>query len=160
MHQPHLVDLHCIKLDMQLNRIDTLSVRCAPGVSIPAEATKVHGITNEMVSECRPFAYYYQTIANYFTGSTILVGHNLLFDKMVLYYELARIGKTLNFPWSIRGIDTIEVMQQYFGHRLNLTDTHGWLFNSGFDSAHSASNDCEATCKCFIEMVNRDMVLL
>ncbi len=159
-HQPHLVELVAMRYDRRLNHIDTLKLRCKPGIPIPLEATKVHGITNEMVSQDLPFAAHYQSLAEYFTGCIVMVGHNCLYDKMVVYYELLRIGKSLNFPWAVRDIDTIEVTQQHFGHRLNLTDTHSWLFGSGFDSAHSADNDCSATAKCFAEMVRREMVVL
>jgi DNA polymerase III epsilon subunit-like protein len=159
-YQPYLIDLYCIKLSMDLNLIDTLSIRMKPPISIPLEASKVNGITDDMVTECFPFAYWYPMIGEFFTGSRILVGHNSSYDKSVLHWELTRLGKQLNFPWSVREIDTLEICSQQLGHRLNLTDLHLWLFNEGFDAAHTADVDCKITHKCFIEMVGRGMVEL
>ena len=157
-HQPHLVELHAIKLNNDLNYVDQILVRCKPPILIPDEAIKVHGITNQMVADEKPFAAVYPGIANFFLGSDTLVGHNLLFDKYVLWWELVRLGKQLNFPWSIRGICTAEVSSQYFGHRLNLQDLHIHLFGGGFADAHSAQVDCAMTAKCFTEMHKRKMV--
>ena len=159
-YQPYLIDLYCIKLDMNCNSIDTLSIRMKPLIPIPAEATKVNGITNDMVADCLPFAAHYQRIGDFFTGSRILVGHNIGFDKSVLHWELMRLGKGLNFPWSVRDIDTVEICNQQLGHRLNLTDMHLWLFNEGFSDAHTADVDCRVTTKCFLEMVGREMIEL
>lgn len=159
-YQPHIVELVAIKLNGNFQEIDRLNIRCKPGIEIPEEAIKVHNITNEDVANCKSFAAYFNEIANFFLGSNIMVGHNSLYDKMVLYYELVRLGKTISFPWSIRTVDTAEVTHQYLGHRLNLTDLHIHLFGEGFTGAHSASADCDVTCKCFVEMVKREMIVL
>jgi len=158
--QPHLIDLYAIKLDLNLNIIDTLSLRMKPSISISPEASKVNGIYDKDVVSCFPFSYWFPTIAKFFTGGTIQVGHNLNYDQMVVWYELNRIGKTLNFPWSARSIDTVEVCTQQLGHRLNLTDMHTWLFNEGFDLAHTADADCKITLKCFARMIWKGMVVL
>jgi DNA polymerase-3 subunit alpha len=158
--QPFLIDLACIKLDENLNPIDTLTIRMKPPVLIPAEASKVNGIYDKDVVSCMPFAFWYPVIAKFFTGGEVQVGHNLNYDQMVIWYELNRIGKTLNFPWSFKSIDTVEVCSQQFGHRLNLTDMHLWLFKEGFELAHTADADCKITTKCFIELIGRGMVVL
>jgi len=157
-HKPHMIDLYAIKLTDDLVRFNTFHVRCKPPIPIPLDATKVHGITDHDVVECHSFAGVYPAIAEFFLGSRVLVGHNLLYDKMVLYYELMRIGKNLNFPWATGGICTAEVSSQYHGYRMNLTDLHISLFGEGFAGAHSASSDCEITLKCFVEMKRREMV--
>jgi len=158
--QPFLIDLACIKLDENLNPIDTLTIRMKPPINIPPEASKVNGIYDKDVVPCMPFAFWYPVISKFFTGAKMLVGHNIMYDKLVLWNELQRMGKTLNFPWAIRDVDTVEVCSQQFGHRLNLTDMHLWLFNEGFESAHTADTDCKITMKCFIELIGRGMVVL
>lgn len=159
-YQPHLIDLYAIKLSDNLELIDTFTIRCRPPIEIPDEAIKVHGITNDDIKDAGPFSSVYLAISNFFLGSDYLVGHNLMYDKMVLYWELFRLGKVMNFPWSIRGICTAEASSQHLGYRLNLTDLHMKLFSESFTGAHSASSDCEITAKCFIEMVNREMIVL
>src|SRR4029078_5394991 len=138
-HQPHLIDLYAIKLTDDLVRFNTFHVRCKPPIPIPLDATKVHGITDHDVVECHSFAGVYPAIAEFFLGSRVLVGHNLLYDKMVLYYELMRIGKNLNFPWATGGVCTAEVSSQYHGYRMNLTDLHISLFGGGVGVGQLAS---------------------
>jgi DNA polymerase III epsilon subunit-like protein len=161
-YQPHLVELSAIKLSMvnDFEVLDRLYLRCKPPIEIPLEAIRVHHITNEDVVDCKPFEYYFNEIADFFTGSRILVGHNLLYDKNVIWWELVRMGKTMNFPWSIRGICTAETSMQYKGFRNNLTDLHTDLFGVGYELAHTAVVDCEVTMKCFVEMVKRGMIVL
>jgi len=159
-YQPHLIDLYAIKLDMNLNLIDTFSIRVRPPIQIPPEASKVNGITDDMVTDCLPFAAKYNDVAEFYLGSKVQVGHGLMFDKSVLHWELMRLGKSLNFPWAIQDVDTLEICSQQLGHRLNLTDLHVWLFNEGFYLAHTANVDCQITHKCFIEMVGRGMIEL
>jgi DNA polymerase-3 subunit epsilon len=158
IHQPYLIELVAMKLNDDLVMVDKLHVRCKPPIKIPDEAIRVHGITDEMIKDEGPFSSVYLEIANFFLGCNMLVGHNLLYDKMVLYYELVRIGKQLNFPWSIRGVDTAEVSAQYYGHRKNLLDLYVHLFGVGFADAHSANADCARTMDCFIEMNRREMI--
>ena len=138
-HQPYLIDLYAIKLNSEFIITNTLEVRCKPPIAIPSEATKIHGITDADVKDSKPFIYYFSQITEFFLGSKVLVGHNLIYDKMVLYYELMRVGKTLQFPWAPGAICTVEVSQQFNGYRMNLMDLYTSLFGTGFADAHSAS---------------------
>lgn len=159
-HQPHLVELAAIKLNDQLEMIDTLILRCRPPIDIPEDAIKIHGISNENVADCQSFVQVLPRITEFFLGSRYLVGHNLMYDKNVLYWELVRLGKVMQFPWAPGAICTVEVCQQYFGHRLNLMDLHIQLFSQSFAGAHSASVDCDVTMRCFVEMVRKEMIAL
>lgn len=159
-HQPYLVELAAIKLDDQLDITDHLLLRCKPPIDIPEDAIKIHGISNEDVSHCKLFVQELPRIAEFFLGSRYLVGHNLMFDKNVLYWELMRLGKVMQFPWAPGAICTAEVSQQYNGFRLNLMDLHIQLFGESFVGAHSANVDCDVTMKCFVEMVRREMIVL
>lgn len=159
-YQPHLVDFTGLEFDANLEHITTLSFRCKPPIDIPDDAIRVHGITNAEVNDFPPFSYFFPRLTHFFLGAKIAVGHNLMYDKMVLYWELVRLGKVLNFPWPPGAICTAEVVMQQLGHRLNLTDLHTKLFNQTFTGAHSASVDCEITAKCFIEMVRQGMIVL
>jgi len=158
IHQPQLVDFYGIKLDESFNEISRLTFRCKPSILIPDDAIKVHGITNEDVANEKPFASHFVTLSNFFLGCEIEVGHNVFFDKMILFYELFRIGKDINFPYPPRSICSAEISSQQKGFRQNLTDLHTELFGMAFTGSHSASNDCEATMKCFVELVNRGRI--
>jgi DNA polymerase III subunit epsilon len=159
-HQPYLVEFFGIKLNKNFTILETLTFRCLPPIMIPEEAIKIHGITNEAVANCERFSAHYLKLARFFLGTEIAVGHNLMYDTMIIYWELYRMGKIMNFPWPIRPICTAEISSQQKGYRQNLTDLHTELFGVGFEGSHSASVDCETTAKCFIEMVERGMITL
>jgi DNA polymerase III subunit epsilon len=157
-NQPYLVEFYAIKMNRDFEPIDKLTFRCKPPIMIPEDAIKIHHISNNDVANCERFIAHFTNLAHFFLGTEVAVGHNLMFDTMVLHWELVRAGKQLSFPWPIRPICTAEISSQQMGYRQNLTDLHTELFGIAFEGAHSASSDCETTAKCFIEMVNRGMI--
>jgi len=158
-HQPYLVELFAIKLHSGLlNRIGDLHIRCKPPIDMPEQAIKIHGITDADVKAEPSFISIYDKLYDFFSGAEIFVCHNVGFDKMVLYWELYRRGKVLNFPWAKRDICTVEISQQMKGYRMTLVDLYIELFGEGFTGAHSASVDCEMTMKCFVELVRRELI--
>jgi len=158
--QPHCIEFHGIKLNLELEVIDMMSFRCKPPVPISEGAIRVNGITNEMLVNEKPFAYFFTGLAEFFTGSLLAVGHNIMFDKMILWYELVRLNMTLSFPWPMGSICTAETCSKQLGYRQTLTDMHERLFGTGFTGAHTASGDCAITMKCFVEFVRRGVITL
>ena len=158
--QPCMIEFHGIKLNFELETIDTMSFRCKPPVPVSEGASRVNGITNEMLTNEEPFANKFNGLAEFFTGSLLAVGHNLRFDQVIIYWELVRLGMTLQFPWPYRNVCTVETCQKQLGFRQNLTDMHERLFGTNFTGAHTAMGDCEVTMKCFIEFVRRGVITL
>lgn len=78
---------------------------------IPKEATRIHGITNEMVANCPLFK---DIVGDFlaFIGNDQLVIHNAPFDMGFLNAELARIGKPLLEAG--RAIDTLVLAKRRF----------------------------------------------
>ena len=68
-----------------------VNVLVNPGVPIPAAATRVHGITDDMVADAPLFAGVAQEVRDY-VGDLPLVGHNVQFDKKFLNAALKRAG--------------------------------------------------------------------
>ena len=70
---------------------DTFSTLVNPGRHIPAQATKVNGITDQMVSEA-PLIREAMTEFLRFVGEDILVGHNIQsFDMKFIYREVEEL---------------------------------------------------------------------
>jgi len=158
--QPHLVEFAGVKINHQLQTIDQLNFMVKPRVPIPEDATKVHGYTDETVKGMKPFAAHWRILADWFLGATHCVGHNLQYDKLVLSWELIRIGKQLNFPWPPGAICTVEEIQKLKGYRMSLSDLYVELMGESFHNAHSAVADVQATAKVFIKMVEKEMIKL
>ncbi len=96
-----------IELDGATTRFQSL---VNPGCPIPAAATRVHNISNEMVSAAPTFrnvAPEFMTLAR---GST-LVAHNARFDLGFLQESLFRAGHEL---WKGQTMDTLKLTRQVF----------------------------------------------
>lgn len=105
-----------------------------PSVPIPAEITKVTGITNEMVAGHR---IDQEDVANFIEGAAIIVAHNAAFDRPIAErISQAFIAK----PWACSMSD-IDWKDEGFGSRRlgELLAAFGLFFD-----AHRASDDCEA----------------
>ena len=73
-------------------RIDT----CVdPGVPIPAESTRIHGLTDSRVAGAPRFAELIEPLREAL-GTRVVVGQHIRFDLAVLRHEAARAGA----PWS------------------------------------------------------------
>lgn len=95
--------------DPLLNR--TFSQLVHPGCSIPAEATAIHRITNEMVAEAPSFAKVAEEFIQFCEGDVILLAHNNdTFDFHFLRHEFAR-NQLILPPW--RFIDTLKWSRRY-----------------------------------------------
>ncbi len=62
-----------------------------PGIPIPAEATAIHNISNEMVSSALSFKEVGQAFAEFCPPNTVLIAHNNeSFDKLFIEAEFKR----------------------------------------------------------------------
>lgn len=82
-----------------------------PGVVIPAEATRVHGITNEMVAEAPSFRDIAKELLE-FLGISPIVAHNAKFDIDFVNAELQRAGSP-TLPNEV--IDTVPLLRRAVG---------------------------------------------
>lgn len=109
--QPYMVEVALIKVDSDdpVKERDRLVTLVRPPVPLPEEFTKITGITESMLDGAPTFAEVYPKLWHFFLGETVLCGHNIMYDGMVLRYELARKDWMMRFPWPVRWVDTVEV---------------------------------------------------
>lgn len=122
-----------------------------PGDSAPRAASRVHGITNDMMQDAPRFDKVWDGVLEYINyvshqrGKPILVAHNLSFDLSFLKKELQRIGEPLpdwDFACSLRDIAKIV----WPGHSASLASL-GQLLSIHNEEAHRALSDVETTSK-------------
>ncbi|OGI08350.1 MAG: hypothetical protein A3F80_03420 [Candidatus Melainabacteria bacterium RIFCSPLOWO2_12_FULL_35_11] len=78
------------------------TVRVNPGIPIPEEATKIHGITDEDVKNCSLFADVAESLYEFF-GDSHLSGFSIRnFDTSILHWEFEQAG--FDFDLSDRAI--------------------------------------------------------
>lgn len=154
--QPKIIEIYAMKVDDEtLEKTGELDLLIDPKEPISEEITKITSITDEMVRGKRSFATHAKAIAEFWLGETVSCGHNITFDCDMLEIELKRLGLVNKFPWTPVRVDTVEMTEHYEGRRLKLIDLHTLLLGKGFESAHRARADVEATHRCLIEVKRR-----
>jgi DNA polymerase-3 subunit epsilon len=157
---PRLVQLAYLLYDKQGNEISGGDFIIQPdGFTIPAEASNIHGITNEKANRegvaLMTVLQDFQTLIN---RAEQLVAHNMSFDEKIMGAEFLRS----RMPDSIASKRKICTMQRStnfcaldgpYGYKWpKLSELHYKLFNAGFEEAHNAAVDINATAKCFWEL--------
>ena len=84
----------------------------SPGISIPQEATAIHGITDDMVQSAPSFHTVMKEFTQFCDGNVILVAHNgAFFDFVFLYHECRRAQVSLPDHW--QGLDSLIWARKY-----------------------------------------------
>lgn len=137
------------------------------GFNIPYDAERIHGICTELATEQgvslkEVLIKFNEAIAK----SKFIVGQNVGFDVNIMGCEFHRHG--VESPLSgMKILDTCteitaELLQLPGGRggkfKLpTLTELHEYLFGEPFAEAHNATADVEATTRCFLELVKREV---
>lgn len=132
------------------------------GFTIPADSVRIHGITTEHAR--RHGRAVSDVIAEVnaeltYARPTLLVAHNIDFDKNVLLAEMCRAGADL----VLERIPTYCTMQQGtdicrilgWGGRYkwpSLEELHRHLLKEMFEGAHDAASDVQACARCYFAM--------
>lgn len=83
-----------------------------PGVPIPSDATRIHGISDEMVKDSPTFDLIIPEMEEFCSGEVVLVAHNNdSFDIHFLHAEWKRADKTLPSSWLF--FDTLKWARKY-----------------------------------------------
>ena len=119
-----------------------------PQCHIPNAVTKIHGITNEMVSKQPAFDVVGSDFLNFSEGST-LVAHNAKFDLSFLQESLHRHSLC---TWKGKTVDSIAVIKQVFPNLKSysldkLRVSFGLVGKHG--PSHRAYADVETTLELF-----------
>jgi DNA polymerase III epsilon subunit family exonuclease len=127
-----------------------------PGMSIPAEASLVSGITDDDVKDKPGFEVVAGTIKS-LLADAVTVAHNYPFDLAFVTQEFQRIGQY--WPEPVAEIDTVDLSMRCFpdadSHKL--ADLCSRL-NVRLDGAHRATNDAAATGECMINLARTHQV--
>ena len=146
-----IVEIGCVELENQLPTGKTYHVYINPERAIPAEATAVHGITDEYVKNMPTFGEIVGDFMD-FIGNDRLVIHNAEFDMKFLNAEL----RTFGFPSldNRRALDTLKMAREKFpGSPANLDALcrRFGIDNSG-RSFHGALLDSQLLAEVYLEL--------
>lgn len=134
------------RVDGPVSRFQTL---VNPGIPIPANVIRIHGITDEMVSDAPAINDILDSFYSFFEGS-VLVIQNPRFD--LSFIERAFHVRDGGSP-ELRAIDTVRLAQKHFpslpNHKLS---TMAWHLGLNLKS-HRALDDAIACMSVFNEVV-------
>ena len=137
------------------------------GFNIPFDAERIHGISTELAqANGISLAEVLEKFNIALEKANFIVGQNLGFDINIMGCEFHRLG--ISSPMAtLPVLDTCTEITasllQLPGGRggkfklPTLTELHSYLFNKPFSEAHNATADVEATTRCFLELIRREV---
>ena len=126
-------------------RVGHFSSLVNPGLAIPPETTKIHGITDAMVRNSPAFPALAPRLLGLLEGS-VVVAHNAEFDLSFLEMEFARAG--LKLP-ELPVIDTLHIARHIGGFSNHKLGTIAKELAISAENWHRALSDVEMTRKIF-----------
>jgi len=137
------------------------------GFTIPYNAEKVHGISTERANkEGHLLEKVLQIFHEDVEKANYLVGHNIGFDVNVVGSEFLRKKIPMKLQ-EMKELDTKDLSTDYCaipggkGGKFKwptLTELHHKLFGNGFEDAHDAAYDVDATAKCFFGLITQQVL--
>ena len=117
-----------------------------PQIPIPAEASAVHGITNEAVKDAPTFAQIAKAVAARFKGADVVTYNGNAFDVPLLINEFRRVGVPMPFDLSPEGTSFYDglVVERHL-NRNTLSATYKRYTGEDLTGAHDALADVRAT---------------
>ncbi|MDR2962426.1 MAG: DNA polymerase III subunit alpha [Bacteroidales bacterium] len=137
------------------------------GFIIPFQAEKIHGISTEKAMQVgKPLQEVLALFGKHLEQCTHIAGHNIEFDLNIMGAEYVRAQLPSPFEKKIvldtmkSSVDFCEIPGGKNGKFKfpKLSELHSKLFGEGFDEAHNASADVQATARCFFELVRRNIL--
>jgi DNA polymerase III subunit alpha len=163
----------CVQIAWQLhdemgNLIEHQDYLIKPkGFNIPYDAERIHGISTELAMEQ---GYDLQEVLEKFnialSKTKFIVGQNIGFDVNIMGCEFHRsnIGSNMvKMPVLDTCTEVTASLLKLPGGRggkfklPTLTELHQYLFKVPFSEAHNATADVEATTRCFLELIKREV---
>ncbi len=135
------------------------------GYDIPYDAERIHGISTDLaMQQGVELATVLEKFNIALSKAKFIVGQNLGFDVNIMGCEFHR----LQIPSQMAQMPVLDTCTEVTAELLKLpggrggkfklptlTELHHYLFGVGFNEAHNATADVEATTRCFLELLRR-----
>lgn len=126
-------------------RVETLAELVNPGMPIPPEVSRIHGITDAMVKDSPSFGGVAPRLLAMLEDS-VIVAHNAPFDLGFLTAECERVG--LRFP-KLHVVDTLAIARKGWKFKSNRLGSIAAELNISSEGWHRALADVEMTRRIF-----------
>lgn len=146
-----IIDLAIVKLLPDMTRSE-ISFRFNPGMPIPEESTRVHGITDADVADYPKFATHAREIMQLLEGCDLAGFNSNRFDLPLLNNEWRRAGIEWDYN-NVRMIDAGNIFK--IQEQRTLTAALSFYCGKELKDAHSALADTNATVDVFLGQLER-----
>ncbi|ACZ49262.1 DNA polymerase III, epsilon subunit [Anaplasma centrale str. Israel] len=145
-----IIEIGCVELVDFVMTGQVFHKYINPERDIPIAATKIHGITTDMVKNMPKFAEMADQFLN-FVQDSVLVIHNAGFDLKFIETEMERIGKTKLYN---PVVDTLEVARRKFPGMPASLDALCKRFDISTSSRrfHGALKDATLLARVYVEL--------
>lgn len=138
--QPRIIEFACVLLDDDNAVIDEYETLIFPGCKLPAEITKITGITDDDLRGQPIWVAVMDEIKRRFAAADRMVAHNLPFDTRLVQMELDRHG-IKRWPWPQHQVCTVQEWYEHYGYRPKLINLYEDLTGEPFEQKHRALDD-------------------
>ena len=167
---PYIIQLSWIVFDFSLNKLESVNdyiIKLPLNISISKENTNIHGITmKQMKSEGKDIKKILAKFKNDIRKVTLIVGHNIKFDKTMVEVELYRNGfkncfeciRKKEFCTMKKGENLcgLKMLSFYTGKEIlkypKLTELHIKLFQKNPSNVHNSLIDILMCFRCYYKM--------
>lgn len=165
---PRMVQLSWLVFNKNFEETDRQDYIIFPEkYTIPAGAAKVHGITTERAkSEGQDLEMVLNHFAKAINDAEHLIGHNISFDENIAGAEFVRksvanqLFEKPRFCTMKETVDYCKLPGRYGYKWPTLAELHFKIFGEGFDNAHNAMADSEATARCFFKLLAMEEIYI
>jgi DNA polymerase-3 subunit alpha len=137
------------------------------GFNIPYDAERIHGISTELAqAQGVPLIEVLEKFNIALSKAKYIVGQNVGFDVNIMGCEFHR----MNVGSDMSSMPILDTCTEVTANLLKLpggrggkfklptlTELHQYLFDKPFAEAHNATADVEATTRCFLELIKREV---
>ena len=149
-----IVEIGCIELKNQIPTNKIFHEHLNPQRSISEEAYKIHGYSDEFLSDKKTFAEIAESFLDFIKDKKIII-HNAAFDLSFLNYEFGLINKKKINNNNV--IDTLTIAQQKYPGSSNSLDALCKRFNidNSKREKHNALIDCQLLKEIYINLIDQ-----
>ena len=148
-----VIEIACIETKDLISTGRVFHKLINPKRDMPAEAFKVHGFSQEFLSDKETFDKIADEFINFIKGKKIII-HNAAFDLAFLNGELSSIKKDIIEKKLV--VDSLEIARNKFPGTSNSLDSLCRRFNIDLSkrTKHNALLDCELLREVYINLVD------
>ena len=149
-----IVEIGCIELDNQILTSNRFHCYLNPQRSVSEEAFKVHGYSNEFLSDKKKFQDVADDFIKFIRDKKLII-HNAQFDLSHLNNELRILGKKPILKDQV--IDTLDLAREKFpGSQISLDALcKRFRVDNSRRVKHTAILDCELLSKVYINLLDQ-----